>query len=266
MLEAAPLAAVLVLLCGKLVYLGALLPGAWWESEERIRQWMRPAYHLLEVLSNHPQVLAATLAGLLIAVAPLPWLPRVPRLLGLLALNAALTSLALVDLVHARFYGEVLSLSDLIVAPVVVAVLPRIIESVPIANALYYADVPVGLLLLPWYWRACRRVPRLDRRARAGLSTALLGAGILLAAPVTGLVWRSARELLEHSSARIEVAAAIGILPYHVGDLVVRLHRPPPDIGEAEQKLVRHFLEERVRARGRPSRLFERAFGRNLIR
>lgn len=265
MLETAPLAAVLVLLCGKLVYLGALLPGAWWETEERIRQWMRPAFPLLDVLADRPQVLVATLAGLLIAVAPLPWLPRVPRLLGLLALDAALTSLAIVDLVHARYYGEVLSFSDLLVAPVVVGVLPRIFESVPIANALYYADVLVGLLLVPWYWRACRRVPRLDRPARAGLSAAVLGAGIVLAAPVAGIAWRSARELLEHSSARIDVATAIGILPYHVGDLVVRLHRPPPDIGEAEQTFVRHFLAERARPRGKPSPLFGRALGRNLI-
>jgi lipoteichoic acid synthase len=265
MVETAPLAAALALLCGKLIYFSALLPGAWWESEERIRQWMRPAFHLLDVLPNHPQVLAATLAGLLIVVAPLPWLPRFPRLLGLLAIDAALTSLALVDLVHVRFYGEVLSLSDLIVAPVVVAVLPRILESVPIVNAVYYLDVLAGLLLVPWYWRACRRVPRLDRRSRAGLSTALLGAGVLLAAPVAGLVWRSARELLEHSSARIEVASAIGILPYHVGDLVVRLHRAPPAIGEAEQQLVGRFLEERIRARGTPSPLFGRALGRNLI-
>ncbi|HKC10349.1 MAG TPA: hypothetical protein VKJ67_25975, partial [Methylomirabilota bacterium] len=153
-MEVGPLAAIVVLLWAKLVYFSALLPSEWWAPEESIIKWMRPAFHAVSAVRAHPEVLMATLAALLLLVATFLLLPRVPRVLALLALDLFLTSLAITDLVHVRYYADVVSLSDVMMAPMVLGVLPRVFESLSTLNALYYLDVAIGLLLLPWYWRA----------------------------------------------------------------------------------------------------------------
>jgi lipoteichoic acid synthase len=264
-LDVGPIAAVVAVLWAKLVYFTALLPSAWWAPEETIRQWMRPSFFFVDVLWANPYVLSFTLAVLLLVVAPLPLLPRLPVYLGLLALNLVLTSLGLVDFVHAHFYADVVSVSDVIMAPIVVGVLPRFVEALPVQNALYYLDILVGLLLLPWYRSAYRGVPRLERRSRARVSLALLGTGLLLVTTGAGVAWRSGRELLGYSSLRIEVVSVIGILPYHVGDLVVRLTGAQPRIGESERQLVVRVLDERPRTVTALSPLFGRARGQNVI-
>jgi lipoteichoic acid synthase len=262
-LDVGPIAAVVALLWAKLVYFTALLPSAWWAPEETIRQWMQRSFFFVDVLWANPYVLSLTLAVLLLVVAPLPLLPRLPVYLGLLALNLVLTSLGVVNFVHAHFYADVVSLSDVLMAPMVVGVLPRFVEALPLHTALYYLDILVGLLLLPWYRSAHRDVPRLAPRSRAGVSLALLGIGLLLIMSGAGVAWRSGRELLGYSSLRIEVVSTIGILPYHLSDLVVRLTGAQPRIGESERQLVARVLDERPRSVRSP--LFGRALGRNVI-
>ena len=259
-LDVGPLAAMVALLWAKLVYFSALLPSEWWAPEETIIQWMRPAFHFVSAVQAHPEVLAATLAGLLVLVASLLALPRLPRLLALLFLNLFLTSLGITDLVHVRFYADVVSLSDVVMAPMVLGVLPRVFESLSTLNALYYLDVVAGLLLLPWYLRACRRVPPLRRPARVGIGFAVLGAGLVLAVPTARMAWRSGPALLGYSNPRIELASAIGILPYHMGDLALRLAAGKPTIGEPERQRV-DAVPGRSRARhaGRLSALRQRA-------
>ena len=265
LLEVGPLAAMVALLWAKLVYFSALLPGEWWAPEETIIQWMRPAFHVVSAVQAHPEVLAATLAGLLLLVASLQVLPRLPRLLTLLFLNLFLTSLGITDLVHVRFYADVVSLSDVVMAPMVLGVLPRVFESLSTLNALYYLDIAAGLLLLPWYLRACRAIPPLPRPVRIGVGFAVLGTGLVLAVPTVRMAWRNGPALLAYSSPRIELASAIGILPYHLGDLALRLATAKPTIGERERQRVARFLADHSRSTQGASPLFGHARGKNVI-
>jgi lipoteichoic acid synthase len=265
MLEVGPLAAIVTLLWAKLVYLSALLPGEWWAPEETIIRWMRPAFHVVSAVQAHPEVLAATLAGLLLLVASLLALPRLPRVLALLLLDLFLTSLGITDLVHVRYYADVVSLSDVLMAPMVLSVLPRVFESLSTLNALYYLDIGAGLLLLPWYLRACRRIPPLPGPARLGIASGVLGAGLVLAVPTVRMAWWNGPALLGYSNPRIELASAIGILPYHLGDLALRLAGEKPTIGEPERQRVVRFLADHSRNTQGPSPLFGRARGKNVI-
>src|SRR6185295_6455483 len=61
------------------------------------------------------------------------------------------------------------------------------------------------------------------------------------------------------------LAAAIGILPYHLGDLALRLAAKKPSIGEPERQRVLHFLADHARAAQGPSPLFGIARGKNVI-
>ena len=264
-LEVGPLAAMVTLLWAKLVYFSALLPSEWWAPEETIIQWMRPAFHVVSAVQARPEVLASTLAALLVLVASLLVLPRLPRVLALLFLNLFLTSLGITDLVHVRFYADVVSLSDVVMAPMVLGVLPRVFESLSTLNALYYLDVVAGLLLLPWYLHACRRIPSLPGPARARLAFGVLGAGLVLAVPTVRMAWRAGPALLGYSNPRIELASAIGILPYHMGDLALRLAAGKPTIGEPERQRVIRFLAEHARTTQAPSPLFGVARDKNLI-
>jgi lipoteichoic acid synthase len=265
LLEVGPLAAMVALLWAKLVYFSALLRSEWWTPEATIIQWMRPGLHVVSAVQAHPEVLAATLAGLLVLVASLLMLPRLPRLLALLFLNLFLTSLGITDLVHVRFYADVVSLSDVVMAPMVLGVLPRVFESLSTLNALYYLDIGAGLVLLPWYLRACRRIPPLRRPARLGIGFGVLAAGLVLAVPTVRMAWRDGPALLGYSNPRIELASAIGILPYHLGDLALRLAAEKPSIGEPERQRVVRFLADHARTTQDPSPLFGRARGKNVI-
>jgi hypothetical protein len=82
----------------------------------------------------------------------------------------------------------VVSFADVLMAPILVDVLPRVVESLPLLNAAYYLDILVGLLLVPWYVRASRRNPRLDRRSLTRVSVGVLGAGRVLAVPTARAV------------------------------------------------------------------------------
>lgn len=267
LVEVGPLAAMVALLWAKLVYFSALLPSEWWAPEETIIQWMRPAFHAVSAVQTRPEVLGATLASLLVLVAFLLLPPRLPRVLALLSLNLFLTSLGITDLVHVRYYADVVSLSDVVMAPMVLGVLPRVFESLSTLNALYYLDVAVGLLLLPWYLRACRTIPPLHRPLRIGIGFAVLGAGLVLAVPTARMAWRTGPALLSYSSPRIELASAIGILPYHLGDLALRLAGEKPIIGAPERQRVARFLADHARSTQSPfpSPLFGSARGKNVI-
>ena len=263
--EVGPLAAVVALLWAKLVYFSALLPSEWWAPEETIIQWMRPAFHVVKAVQARPEVLAATLASLLVLVASLLILPRLPRLLTLLFLNLFLTSLGITDLVHVRFYADVVSLSDVVMAPMVLGVLPRVFASLSTLNALYYLDIAVALALLPWYLRACRRIPPLPRPMRIGVGAGVLAAGLVLAIPTVRMAWRNGPAVLGYSSPRIELASAIGILPYHMGDLALRLAAEKPTIGEPERQRVARFLADHARGTQGASPLSGTARGKNVI-
>ena len=79
------------------------------------------------------------------------------------------------------------------------------------------------------------------------------------------MAWRSGPALLGYSNPRIELAAAIGILPYHMGDLALRLAAGKPTIGEPERQRVMRFLADHARGAQGASPLFGIARGKNVI-
>src|SRR5262245_28737449 len=166
-------------------------------------------------------VATATLGGLLVLVSPLAILPCVSRYIAILGLNAALTALALGDVIHQRFYGDVLSIQEI----GAVGQLGRVAESVTTllkpTDALYFLDVVVGAALVPIYARMCRGRPPALPRAHA--AAGLLVAGLFLVLPSVRMAWLDPEEVFGYAAQRRDVVAAVGLLPYHAYDLAIHL-------------------------------------------
>jgi len=265
LLETGALVCILTIVWGKLVYFSILLPSEWWASEESIKHWMRPAFYVFHAIPTDPHIFSATLAGLLLLVAPLPLLGRMWRFLLLLLLNLMLTTLGLADIVRGRFYGDVISVSDMVMAPALKDLVPNIVKMLRSTDALYYLDIMIGCAIFPLYVRACKRILPLDRGHRARASVGLLVVGLILAAPTAWLVWQNKRELFSHTSLRIEVASTIGILPYHLSDIVIHLATTKPKIDATERERVGRFLTNEYQRKASPSPLTGIARGRNVI-
>src|ERR1051325_1055696 len=262
LLEFGPLAFTILAVALKLAYFSYLVPGEWWASEERVRDWLRPTFHLLGFVVTHPQVLTATLGGVLVLLAPLPLVSRTWRFAALLTFNFIATTLGVADLVHARFYGDVLSVSDLLLAPSLGGVLPSILTLLHPTDVLYYADVLLGCAIIPAYLKLHRssRVvhPRPSPRVSAGLA---LG-GVFFAAPTGWLMWQTQGEFFSDGTVRVEAAAGVGILPYHLADIVAHLHGTSSEVDRSVRTRVYRFLTERDNQRELRSPLAAIARGR----
>jgi phosphoglycerol transferase MdoB-like AlkP superfamily enzyme len=255
----------LIAVWAKLVYFSALVPSEWWAPDESIKQWMRPAFYVFRSLLSHPHILSATLGILLLLVALLPLLRRTWRFTALLVLNLILTTLGVADLVHVRFYADVLSASDLILAPALSGLVPSILKLLRPTDSLYYVDIVFACAAFPFYVSRCKDVASFDRGYRARMSVALMVSGLILAVPTAVAVWQNGRELFGYTSVRLEAASALGILPYHVSDMVVHLTTTRRKIDEAEGERVRRFLSNRYRRESPVSPLAGIARGRNVI-
>ena len=264
LVEIGPLVATLTLLSAKLVYLSLFLRSAWWENEPSIGRWMRPTADVLDAVRTQPQILGATVAGLLLLLVPVPLVPRIWQFLVLLGLNVALTMLGLADLLHVRFYGDVLSASSFTSARMLRDVMPSLGGIIRSTDAVLVLDLLGVLLLMPFYIRACGRMPGLGYTSRTRISAGLLVLGLALAALTLRPAWYGDHGLLAHRGLRIEVAAAMGLLPYHLLEAVASLG-PGPSIGERERERVHRFLEEGRQRTGLPSALSGIANGRNVI-
>jgi lipoteichoic acid synthase len=263
--EFAPCLAVLLLMWGKLICFSLLLPGEWWEQGDSLPRLVRLAPDLGEAIRANPHLLSATLGCLLILAAPILLLPRGLRVVGLLVQNFLVTSLALAQLVHFRFDAELFSLVDLPALRMLRSVASSVFNFLGPSDFAFYLDVALGLVLLPVYLWRWRSVPSLPRNARWAPALGLLGAGLLVSIPSASLVAQGARGMAAYGTLRIEVASSLGILPYHVVDVLHTLDAGRPKIGEADYHRVRRFLDDSRRGHDGPSDLFGRARGRNVI-
>ena len=215
-----------------------------------------------------PSLFCATLASLLVVFAPLHLLPRSWRYLGLVFLNGSITFLAFADSMHRRFYGDILSATDLSFAGFLGVAWPSIASRTTAFDLLMFADAALCLLAFPLYLRACRGVPRLSRRASRRTAAAMAATGLALLvppfAPLAGNLNQTYRE-----SPRKDMANAIGLLPYHAFDLGFSLASAGnPVSGPAsstELAWTRRFLEARRARHASASPLFGAARGRNVI-
>src|SRR3954470_7582126 len=99
--DVGPLAAFVLVLWVKLIYIGLLLPSVSWSGGERL-----PIYSALRA---YPDMFTATLACLLLPLPLLLLLPRLARATAAWLLDLALSLLAVGDLIHVRFYADVTS-------------------------------------------------------------------------------------------------------------------------------------------------------------
>jgi lipoteichoic acid synthase len=252
------------LIWGKLVYLSLFLTSEWWANEPSIGRWMRSTEQFLGAIQDQPYIASATLASLLIIGAPLMLASRGRRLGLLILLNLALTVVGLADLLHVRFYADVLSASSFTTARMIRDVLPSLGDIFLPTDPLYAVDIALALLLLPRYRDVCRRIPGFGFASRARLATGLLIAGLLFAEPTLRLAWDQDQGLFSRSTLRVEAAAVTGLLPYHLLDASIGM-LSRRSIGEPEIERVRQFLEQEQLRKGAPSELFGVARGTNVI-
>jgi lipoteichoic acid synthase len=226
---------------------------------------MWSAFDVFRAILVYPHIFSATLASLLLLIAPLPLLRATWRFLFLLVLNAMLTTLALADIIHVRFYADVASVADLVMLPVLKSLVLNIVKALQSTEALYYVDIIISCAIFPFYVRACKRILPLDRRDRARTSIKLAVCGLILATPTAWFVWQNKNELFSYTSLRIEVASTIGILPYHLSNVVIHLATTRPKIDATEHERVRRFLTHEYQRKASPSPLAGIARGRNVI-
>ena len=195
---------VIVALLVKLVWLSGHLETAVWPTQRA--------------------AVTATLAVLLILAAPTMLASWRYRRFTLLALSVCLTSVALADVLHFRFYGDVISIAELAHTRQLSALLDSVVAMLRPTDAFLYADVAV-LSVASW----SPIVPRSTQTALVPgprLATSVLVAGLMLAGIPAQLIWDDPEEVFEYATTRREVAVAIGIIPHHVYDLAIHLAHP----------------------------------------
>jgi len=172
MLEIGVLAMVITSLWVKQVYFSIAQRATWSPSEETFWHWSQ----------THSSVFSLSLAILMLLFGLFPLIPRYWRFALLHVLNLFLTSLIVADFIHARFFGAAISVLSLYNAHMLGAVVPSIVESIRPSYLILYLDVILGIIALPYYWRACRNAPGLRRKHTGPVSLALVAAGLLLVA------------------------------------------------------------------------------------
>ena len=247
----------MLVLWAKLIYIGLLLPSVSWAGGERL--------HLFAALWAYPDMFTATLACLLLPVPLLIVLPRLTRAFAAWVLDLALTVLAVGDLIHVRFYADVTSVSALAQTSMLHWVVDSILTLLDPTDLLFFADLPIAFVGLLFYARWCRSVPSVSLPSRMRVGLAPLALSLLLALPTTRLASTEAQGIFGYSTIRLEVASAIGLLPYHVSDLFLGLIWGPRPVSDADLARVRAFLERRAATTAPPSELFGVAKGKNLI-
>jgi phosphoglycerol transferase MdoB-like AlkP superfamily enzyme len=226
---------------------------------------MGPAAYVFRSILAHPYIISATLASLLLIAALFPLLHRTPRFLLLVIVNLILTTLALGDMVHVRFYADVLSVSDLVMTSALGGVLRSILKEIRPSDVLYYSDVLVAAATLPFYVSACKHTSCLRRPSRAWISLGLAVFGLAVGAPTVGLLWWNKSNLFSYTTVRIEAASAIGILPYHFIDALVHLTNSGTKLDPSAYQRARRLLAESHRQKRFASALAGVGRRRNVI-
>jgi lipoteichoic acid synthase len=253
--DGAPVIAILTALWIKLVFASLFLPGEWWAGVEPVPHWIDQAALML-----NPGLM--TLALLMVLFTPLALVPRGWRLLSLLLLDFSLTAIAITDIIHVRFYGDVASVRAVVLAPTLVHFTPTLATLLRPQDTLYVLDLAAGAALFPAYLGLCRREPPLPLRPRIRLAALSLVIGLALAVPSMWLVWHQRRDLSSPAAVRIDIAAAVGILPYHLADVVLDVGRRRRVVTESDRERVRRYMTQRQLRPSTPSGI---ARGRNVI-
>lgn len=246
LLETGPLACAIACLWGKMACFSLGLRSVWWGQQESIGDWIR----------THPDIFTATLSILLLLFGLTLLLPRVWRFLILLSLDVLLTLMLLADTVHVNYYGDVPSAVSLLNLPMLPSVTPVVVKELKPVYVVYFFDIIAGILLLPRYLRACRRVKPLNYRHRLCFCSGMIVCGLLLAVPATRSVRQDPNGLLAYGNLQRDVCATIGLLPYHLADAIIHACSGKKVVDSLDRQRVSRFLEDQGKQRGSPSKLF----------
>lgn len=255
LIELGPLLAVMAIVSCKLIYFNLILRDMWWTPEEPIGQWVR----------THSHVFSATLASLFLLFAIVPLVSRIWRFMILLILNFLLTSLVWANIIYLNFHEDVISISSFLNATLVPVIRSSIFEILRPTHAIWYIDIFISVLALPFYVRTCRRIEPINRRVMLHFCIVLVIAGLLLSIPTLRLIKQDENGLLAYVTIRREIASTIGLLPYHFSEVLILPPWKKVEIGESELQRVRCFFEEERKKKGKNSALFGAARGKNLI-
>ena len=253
LVEIGPLVGVIISLWVKMAAFNLSLRSIWAQPEELIGQWIQA----------YPQVFGATLASLLLLLGPLLLIRRRSRFFVLLSMDLLLTSLVVADLVHVDYYGDVISVLNLLNVPMLPWIRSSIFFLLKPIHAVFYLDILIALFVVPHYLRACRRIPEVNSSRLRIVCVGLLGFGVLLAVPTIRVVWQDNNGVFAYANLQRETCMVIGLLPYHVTDAVLSWRRD--SITDAERYRVRRFLDDKRKQSYSPPELFGKARGRNLI-
>jgi lipoteichoic acid synthase len=213
-------------------------------------------------------VWSATLGCLTLVAAPFLLVPLTWRLVLLLAVDFGLSVVMLGDMLHLRFFRDVMSVAARSSLRELHMGLSSIAATLRPSHALLFLDVLALGLLLPFFFGVSTRQPPLGLEARAMSCVVLATAGLLLGLPAALLAWRDREGVFEYVIERRQVVTAVGLLPYHLYDAVITAWYPLAGrwrVGPTEIEQVRRFLSQREAWRGSPSSLFGVAQGRNVI-
>jgi hypothetical protein len=194
-----PIVVIGAVLWAKLVHVSILLPSVSWAGSELL--------NVVTILRAYPDVLSAILATLLLAVAPLLLLPRLWPVAFLLAIDLFLTTIAVSDLVHVRFYADVPSASDISRSHMLQWVTESILVLMRPVDAFYFADIALGIVALPFYAGAFGHTPDVTWADARRYGLGCVTCGFLIVTPTARLALDNSG-IFDHSTLRLEAASS----------------------------------------------------------
>jgi len=215
-------------------------------------------------------VLAAlgSLATLLVLGAPLLLLSPLQRFIVLWILDLVVSIVVLADLLHFRYFGDVVSVTGLSVVWQVALVSRSVIALLQPSDLLFFVDLIVALAVLGPYRRFLQTAPRIGRPPLRMVAAGMLAAGLLLLAVPVRAVVIDKDDLFFYDFFRFLGVRKIGLLNYHlyeIGRHLSRVMLGRRHISPEERARALAFVERRRAVAMVPSELFGVARGRNLI-
>ncbi len=161
--------------------------------------------------------IAVALGSLLACLAPRR------RLLFAIAVNVATTALIVADLLHFRFYGDVLSVGRLLGIGSWALTAPSVASLLRWHDLLWFCDL-IGLAIVATRVRSRAPLSAEPRRRRSALL--LASVSLVLAMPGGWVVARDPDEVFFYAWERSEMVGAVGLAGYHAVDAAMLLAFP----------------------------------------
>jgi lipoteichoic acid synthase len=225
------------------------------------------ANHWFDPWPIHSIAPRTTAAAVLALYAPLMLLKPRWRHTAALAINVALTTLIVADVIYFSFFHDVLPAQQLSNLWMVPQVWDSVQTRLSGTSVLLYADIVVACLAVTW-----SSVRRKDRRPtsirwRLASTSALIAGAAVIGWPTRALVREDPDNVFGWRAARTQFVTAIGLLPYHLFDLGVHVSSwwSSNEVTADEAREVRRVLDKVQAANSHHSNLFGIARDRNLI-